>query len=69
MLILLLEGTSVSTCLFDGKHKLGFSLPHAVGIFSRYLNNKQLYVDHILDCNYVIEACSKIVCHALSRYG
>ena len=34
MLILLLEGTSVSTCFFDGKHKLVFSLPCDMGIFS-----------------------------------
>ena len=67
MLILLLEGTSVSTCFFDVKHKLVFfsSMRHVAGIFSRYLNKKQLYIDHISDCNYIIEACFKIVCHAL----
>ena len=39
------------------------------GIFSRYLNNKGLDIDHISDCNYVIEACSKIVCHAMVNFA
>ena len=71
MLILLLEGTSFSTCFFQLKAQTSFfsSMRHVAGIFSRYLNNKRLYIDHIWDGNYVIEACSKIVCHALSRYG
>ena len=42
---------------------------HVAGIFSRYLKNKQLYIDHISNCNYVIEACSKIVCHAMVNFA
>ena len=38
MLILSLEGTSVPTCVLDGKHELVlYSMRHVVGIFSRIL--------------------------------
>ena len=40
-----------------------------VGIFSRYLNSKGLYIDRISECNYVIKACCKIVCHAMVNFA
>ena len=45
---------------------------HVAGIFSRYLNSKRLYIDHISDCNYLIEACSKLfvtLCHAIVNFA
>ena len=44
-----------------------YSTRHVVQMLSRMLNKKYLFVDPISGCNLVIEAYSKIVCHALSR--
>ena len=73
MLILLLEETSVSTC-YSTESMNWFSLFHATSsrnIFTDTLTTKG-YIKIILrtvmaDYAIVIEACSKIICHALSR--